>query len=433
MNAVSLPSLKEPLLRCLLATAALALIELSVLPAAGQTKADFALHDGDRVALFGDSITEQRKYSAEVEAYVLTRFPHRDIRFHGVGVGGDKVSGGYMGPIDLRLDRDIFTWHPSVITMMLGMNDGYYRADEPGIYLTYTNGIDYILKRFKEKVPAARVTVLAPSPYDDITREPNFPGGYNAVLLKYGNYLHDVSQKHDLDFADMNAPVVELLKRANADSKELAQMLLPDRVHPAKGATWIMAESLLKSWHAPSIVSAVALDAESHAVIHAANATVTNVQGGRKHLSWDTLEEALPLPFYSPDADPVVAAGLQYSDLIQALDQETLSIRGLHDARYQVIIDYQPVGSFSSEQLATGINLALLETPMLQQARLVGEDTDKRNDLEQAVMSSISQSLAAETSPYSKALEALAERARMQQHLDAQPKKHHFEVVDQGR
>jgi len=65
----------------------------------------FALNDGDRVVFYGDSITEQKLHTSDVEEFVLTRFPHRKVSFTHSGVGGDKVSGGRAGPVDLRLAR----------------------------------------------------------------------------------------------------------------------------------------------------------------------------------------------------------------------------------------------------------------------------------------------------------------------------------------
>ena len=73
--------------------------------------AGFALRDGDRVTFYGDSITEQREYTEFVEEYLLTRFPDWKVTFHNAGVSGDKVSGGWAGPIDLRLDRGVFAAH----------------------------------------------------------------------------------------------------------------------------------------------------------------------------------------------------------------------------------------------------------------------------------------------------------------------------------
>src|SRR6185437_4207388 len=85
---------------------------------------DFAIHDGDRVVLYGDSITDQRLYSTFIEEYVLTRFPTWKVQWTQSGVGGDKVSGGAEGPIDLRIQRDVLPYKPNIVTIMLGMNDG---------------------------------------------------------------------------------------------------------------------------------------------------------------------------------------------------------------------------------------------------------------------------------------------------------------------
>ena len=85
----------------------LALCSLPLVANAQGAASAFALHDGDRVTFYGDSITNQREYTEDVEEYVLTRFPSWKVSFHNAGVGGDRVSGGGAGPIDLRLDRDV--------------------------------------------------------------------------------------------------------------------------------------------------------------------------------------------------------------------------------------------------------------------------------------------------------------------------------------
>src|SRR3712207_3065842 len=88
----------------------------------------FHLKDGDRVVFYGDSITDQRLYTTFVETYAVTRFPKRKITFVHSGWGGDRVTGGGGGPIQTRLARDVFAYKPTVMTVMLGMNDGRYRT-----------------------------------------------------------------------------------------------------------------------------------------------------------------------------------------------------------------------------------------------------------------------------------------------------------------
>ena len=90
--------------------------------------ADFYLHPNDVVVFYGDSITDQRLYTTYVETFIVTRYPKLPVRFVHSGWGGDRVTGGGGGPIDDRLKRDVFTYKPTVMTIMLGMNDGRYRA-----------------------------------------------------------------------------------------------------------------------------------------------------------------------------------------------------------------------------------------------------------------------------------------------------------------
>ena len=99
-------------------------------PGAEANARGFYLHDGDTVVFYGDSITEQNYYNQWVELYAATRFPWMRVHFYGAGVGGDRVTGGGGGPIDQRLARDVFSEKPTVVTVMLGMNDGGYRVHD---------------------------------------------------------------------------------------------------------------------------------------------------------------------------------------------------------------------------------------------------------------------------------------------------------------
>src|SRR6266581_480155 len=104
---------------------------------AALAQGSFALHDGDRVVFFGDSITDQRLYTTFTETYVVTRFPRLNVSFVHSGWGGDRVTGGGGGSIDLRLRRDVLAYKPTVMTIMLGMNDGSYRAFDEKFFDTY--------------------------------------------------------------------------------------------------------------------------------------------------------------------------------------------------------------------------------------------------------------------------------------------------------
>jgi lysophospholipase L1-like esterase len=390
----------------------------------------FYLKDGDRVVFYGDSITDQRLYTTFTESFVITRFPTWNISFTHSGWGGDRVTGGGGGPIDIRLARDVFPYQPTVTTIMLGMNDGSYRPFDDTLFNNFKNGYEHILDSLKASAPHSRITLIQPSPYDDVTRAPLFPDGYNGVLLRYSDYLKTTAAARHLDLADLNNPVTAMLAKAATANKEEAQKILPDRVHPAPAGHLIMAAALLTAWHAPALVSDVSLDAQS-ASVEAKNAKIEAIKTGAQ-ISWTETESALPLPI--DPRDKLMDLAVKSSGIIEALDQETLRVTGLSGAKWDLKIDGLTAGSFSSDELAKGINLATLNTPMLRQALEVHALTLKHNNIHFMRWRTIQTGMAADASPSTKqsailALDQLDNELIAEQRAMAQPKPHHYEIT----
>jgi predicted GH43/DUF377 family glycosyl hydrolase/lysophospholipase L1-like esterase len=332
--------------------------------------AGFYLKGGDTVVFYGDSITEQNFYNQYVELYTATRFPHMRVHFFDAGVGGDRVTGGGGGPIDQRLERDVFAEKPTVVTIMLGMNDGSYRATTPEIESMYVKGYEHILDSIHEHAPAARVTLIGPSPYDDVTGPPTFPGGYNAVMRHFADIDKNLAEKRGAAFADFNPAVIAAVEKAQAMDPRVAKLLVPDRVHPDPLAHWIMAESLLKAWHAPALVSSVSIDGAAGNVVDAQNATVEPITKDGDGWRWTETEKGLPLPLVTSNATQALL--MQLTDIQEALNQEPLRVTGLAPGQYKLSIDDGVIGMFSAGALGAGINLADYPTPMLRQAQRVG-------------------------------------------------------------
>ena len=404
------------------------LLALAALAALAQPR--FALHDGDRVVFYGDSITDQRLYTTFAETYVVTRFPKLDVSFVHSGWGGDRVNGGGGGPVDVRLWRDVLAYNPTVMTIMLGMNDGHYKPFDQRAFDDYTAGYKHIVETAKRQLPGIRITAIQPSPYDDVTRPPLFEGGYNAVLLRFSDFLKQLAADQKLALADLNAPVVAMLVKAKDLDEAGAAKILPDRVHPGPGGHLIMAEALLKAWNAPESVSAVEIDAARKETLRQVNAHVSELHFG-KGVSWTEMDDALPMPFDTRDA--TIALAVRASDFTEALDRQPLAIRGLAAGSYTLSIDGDAVGSFTAQQLAAGINLAELPTPMARQAAAVHaltvqhvamHQTRWRNvqvPLEKTVAPHVPQALAA--------LDALEADLVRAQRAAAQPRPHQFDVT----
>jgi lysophospholipase L1-like esterase len=393
----------------------------------------FALKDGDRVVFYGDSITDQRLYTTFTETYVVTRFPKLNVNFVHSGWGGDRVTGGGGGPIDLRLRRDVFAYKPTVMTIMLGMNDGSYRSFDEKIFETYAKGYGHIIESVKKELPGIRITVIQPSPFDDVTQPPRFESGYNAVLVRYSQFVKELAGKENLTVADLNAPVVAALEKAKAADAELAKKIIPDRVHPGPGGHLLMAAELLKAWRAPAVVSAVEIDAKAKRVADSKNTKVSDLTVGNE-IAWSQLDEALPMPVDMND--PVIALAVKSSDFIQALNQQTLKVSGLSVADYVLKIDGDEIGAFSKDQLAEGINLATLSTPMTKQAAEVHKLTLQHNNTHFQRWRQVQVPFADKTAKVRQAADQLmvalddeeAEQVK-QQRAAAQPKPHKFELV----
>lgn len=390
----------------------------------------FYLKDGDRVVFYGDSITEQRLYTTFVESYVLTRFPQLKVSFVHSGVGGDRVTGGWAGEIDLRLNRDVFAYRPTVMTIMLGMNDGSYRAFDEEIFNTYKTGYRHILESVKTRFPEIRLTLIQPSPFDDVTRPPEFEGGYNSVLVRYGQLVKETAEREKQTVADLNTPVVSALVNAKAANPELAKKIIEDRVHPGPGGHLLMAGALLKSWDAPSAVTAVEIAAASMKVVGQTNTEVMDLRG-TGGLEWNQRDNALPMPLDLKDE--VMLLALRSSDFLEILDQQTLKVSGLSDSKYQLDIDGTDLGVFTKEQLAAGINLAELPTPMLKQALEVHDLTLKHNSIHAARWQELQVGLANKSLPHLQAaldaLEQLESELVAQQRAAAQPTVRHYELT----
>lgn len=389
------------------------------------------LQPGDRVVFYGDSITDQRLYTTFVESFAVTRFPKANYTFTHSGWGGDRVSGGGGGPIDVRLWRDVLPYDPTVVTIMLGMNDGRYRAFEQSIFDEYEKGYRGMVATLKRRLPAARLTLIQPSPYDDVTRAPLFPGGYNQVLLRYGAFLKELAAAEKLHWADMNTSVVAALEKAKGLSEADAAKMIPDRVHPGPSGHLLMAKALLESWNAPALVSHVELDSVFKTAPVQKNSKVSEISSGPSALAWTQWDEALPMPLDTKD--PLVALAIKASNFYEALNQQRLKVAKLATGNYTLKIDGANIGSFSAAQLAAGINLAEYPTPMQEQAMAVHTLTLQHTGIHQARWRQVQVPLEKSNTPELldalKALDQLDAALVAQQKALAQPKARRFELI----
>ncbi len=450
-----------------------ATLGLSLTPWAGQaddsTTPSFYLKDGDNVCFYGDSITEQRFYGVDVETYVRTRFPNLHVKFVNSGVGGDKVTGGWAGRIDLRLERDVFPFKPNVVTIMLGMNDAQYRAFDQHIFEVYSNGYEHIIQSLQQHLHGVRIILIEPSPYDDVTEAPKFSGGYNAVLLRYSALVRQLAAEHRLPYADLNTPLVDVMKKLQAENPQLAHEVIPGRIHPSAAGELVMAQGILQTWHAPATVTSVVIDAVQNRVAYTNNTTISDLKQAGGTVSWTQHDRSLPFPILALHEDwpqfpptentrwgqpfffwPAPAPRWDYTNagtemivkdcnFYQALDQEPLQVSGLPAGNYQLKINGQTIGAFNAAALGAGINLAEYRTPMLEQSydvlHLVWKEVAWRffawRDIQLRLRDDKDPKVQKTAEALVAALEAQKDRDAEQQYTAAQPQVTHYELTPQ--
>ena len=317
----------------------------------GLTAQSFALHDGDRVVFLGDSITAQRFYTTYIQTAVHARFPEWTIHFYNAGVGGDNVFGGVAGNIDTRLNRDVLDFHPTVVTIMLGMNDRSH-PDK------YEEGYKHILQTLRDKVPAARVVILTPTPVDGVTD--NNPAA-NTELRTFVEIDKRLASDYGAAFIDVFHPVESALESADKIDHIAALSLIPDRIHPQPPLHMLMAETILQALGFPSTAFSITIDASTASVTHAEGIAPHDLQKEEASLVWNQTETPDENRFLKTDGNAVLYQKLLGSTHPGARILKVISLpKGLYSLR---IDDKLLTKTWTNVELAAGIDLQMEDTP----------------------------------------------------------------------
>lgn len=435
----------------------------------------FYLHDGDRVLFYGDSITEQRYYPIAVQTYVRTRFPNLKVSFVDSAVGGATVEGNWsVSTEEQSLQRDVYPFHPSIVTIMLGMNDAKYQPFEQSTFEAYVRGYTYIVNQLQQHLPGVKIVLIEPSPWDDVTQKPSYynnpdhlPGGYNDTLKRYCAFVRHLGAEYHLMVIDFNTPMVNLLRQSMHSNPSIAAKIIPGRIHPSPSGQLAMAQLLLEAWNAPSIVTFVGINAQHEKIDKCINCSVTNLYSTEKNISWKQTDTALPYPImtlhstewpqFPPDPlgdfiptiywslpplkgkeiNPVAEMIVNKMHMYEKLDREILMVKGLLSDSYTLKIDNRTIGTFTRQELTQGINLAQYQTPMMDQSDNLITEIWHQEDLRFEAWRGVQVSLRDDTDPAVQAsIEHLINLLYKQcfdmdakEYAMAQPTTHQYELI----
>lgn len=342
--------------------------------------ADFFIHDGDRVVFLGDSITEQRLYTTYIEAYALTRHPQWQLTFRNVGWGGDTAwlrqrahpeekqlfaadeadqQKMVEEAVGRGLGRDVLPLKPTAVTIDFGMNDHAYQAFREDIFRAYVRSQTELVKVLKAS--GARVALLTPQPIEDKRPDPD-KDVRNQSLRKFSDGLKEIAAKSGVTFADQFDPYMAILLRERGANPP-ALIGGGDAVHPGPIGHTLMAWAILKGLGASALVSRAEINAATIRV-RADGCQVSNLKVANGSISFDRLDQALPMPI-DPAAEPV----LKLAPILEDLNRYELRVTGLAAGTYELSIDGEPAGKATAEQLGKGWNLAVSAGPITKQGQ----------------------------------------------------------------
>jgi lysophospholipase L1-like esterase len=317
--------------------------------------AEFAIHDGERVVLLGDSITEQRLYTTVIEAYTLTRFPQWKLSFRNLGWSGDTAQGG-LG----RAPRDLLPLKPTFVTIDFGMNDHGYRAHDEGVFKNYIDKQTQLVALLKAN--GARVALVTPQPIEEKRPDPD-KDVRNDSLRKMSDGLREVATKESVLFADQFDPYMAVMLKAR-QADPATTIGGGDAVHPGPVGQSIMAWAILKSLGAPAAVSSAELNGTTGKIVAATGCQITDPKVAAGVVSFTRKDAALPLPL-----DPSAETVTKLIPLLDDLSRYELKVTGLTAPKYQLLIDDKPAATFTAQELAQGCNLTLTAGPITEQSR----------------------------------------------------------------
>ncbi len=316
--------------------------------AVSAARAEPPLKAGDRVVFLGDSITEQRIHTRYVMNYFTLRYPGLDVTFRNAGWGGDTANGG-LG----RVQRDVLSQKPTVVTICFGMNDGGYSAFNQGGFDNFMKGMTGLVAELKKA--NARVILLGPGCIDPDQQPRLKEQNYNDTLGRYSAGCKELAEKEKVEYICLHDIMLDAQTKAKA--KDPKYTMIPDSVHPSDPGQAVMAYAILKALGCKDQASGLEIDAAASKPTPD-RCKIDDLKVADDSVTFTRTDEALPTAL-----DPDAASSVEFFPFTQDLNQYNFKVAGLKAGKWKLAVEGIDVGAFSEKDLAAGVNLATLPGP----------------------------------------------------------------------
>jgi lysophospholipase L1-like esterase len=323
------------------------------LRAATPLNAAALLPEGARLAVVGDSITEQKHYTRFIEAYLVACAGRPDVRVFQYGWGGE-TAGGFAS----RAANDLAGFNPTTVTLCYGMNDGGYRPFDENIGKAYTDSTRAVLTALKD-LGVPHVVVGSPGAVDTFFfKRDNFApksgaDGYNDNLRQLGEIGKKLAGEFNQTFADVHQPMVDAMLKAKPVLGENYDVCGGDGFHPNPNGHLVMAAAFLKALGCDGKIGEITIDMKGPAKASDGH----QVLGGGPGTA-ELESTRYPFCFQGDDKSPSGTRSIApFIPFNQELNRFILKVANLPGAKAAVTWGSE-TKEFTKEQLTAGINLA---------------------------------------------------------------------------
>lgn len=312
------------------------------------------LQPGDRLAICGDSITEQKMYSRIIETYLTVCVPQLQITVRQYGWSGEKTDGFLR-----RMDRDCLTFEPNVATLAYGMNDSRYRPFDVTNGQWYEDHYTAIVRNFKSR--NVRVVVGSPGSAGKIAEWVKPRAGtlddHNLHLCALRDIAIGVAQKEHVRFADIFWPMYQAQVFApgqhSATPEKPYNVAGSDGIHPGWAGQVIMAWSFLRALGLDGEIGTLEVNLQSGAAQASAGHVVDSFENGRLTVT------SSRYPFCArgdEHSDDSIRSGMTLVPFAEDLNRFVLKVNDAEPGQYKVTWGSESK-EFTSDQLSAGIFL----------------------------------------------------------------------------
>jgi lysophospholipase L1-like esterase len=309
------------------------------------------LKKGDRLAICGDSITEQKIYSRLIETYLTVCVPDLKVTVRQYGWSGETAEGFLR-----RMTNDCLRFKPTIATTCYGMNDFKYRPYDDANGTWYEERYAAVAQAFK--AADARVVLGSAGCVGKVASWVKTAGGtvvdHNASLARFRNHALAIAEREGVRFADVFRPLVIAGREGRRQFGPDFAIAGKDGVHPGGAGHLVMAYAYLKAMGLDGDLGAIRVDLKAGKAEAAGGHRVDGVQDGVVTLT------SHRYPFCvngSTNTDDSIRAGAALVPFHADLNRLTLIVRNGTAARYRITWGTES-RSYAAARLAEGVNLA---------------------------------------------------------------------------